>query len=52
MPKSGVVRSGVHEYYKNTYARPVYEKVGFVSLNDDYLEDGQPHVHMLLEFSE
>ena len=32
-----------------TYARPLYEKVGFVSLEDEYLEDGQPHVHMILE---
>ena len=32
-----------------TYARPLYEKVGFVSMNDEYLEDGQPHVHMMLD---
>lgn len=32
-----------------TYAQPLYEKVGFVSLEDEYLEDGQPHVHMMLE---
>ena len=32
-----------------TYAQPLYEKVGFVSMEDEYLEDGQPHVHMMLE---
>lgn len=32
-----------------TYAQPLYEKVGFVSLGDYYLEDGQPHVHMVRE---
>ena len=31
------------------YAKPLYEKVGFVSMNDEYLEDGQPHVHMRME---
>lgn len=35
-----------------TYARPLYEKVGFVSMDDEYLEDGQPHVHMILEFTQ
>ena len=34
-----------------TYAQPLYEKVGFISLQDDYLEDGQPHVHMILELT-
>jgi ElaA protein len=30
-----------------TYARSLYEKVGFVSLEDEYLEDGIPHIHMI-----
>ena len=34
-----------------TYACSLYEKVGFVSLNDEYLEDGLPHVHMIQEFA-
>ena len=34
------------------YARTLYEGVGFVQFGDDYLEDGIPHVHMELVFSE
>ena len=29
------------------YARPFYEKHGFVSTGDEYLEDDIPHVHMI-----
>lgn len=31
------------------YACPVYEKVGFVRTDDEYLEDGIPHVRMTRE---
>jgi ElaA protein len=31
------------------YACPVYEKVGFVRTDDEYLEDGIPHVRMTQE---
>lgn len=33
-----------------TYACPVYEKVGFVRTNYEYMEDGIPHVRMIQEF--
>lgn len=29
------------------YARTLYEKVGFVPTDEEYLEDGIPHVHMI-----
>ena len=31
------------------YACPVYEKVGFVRTDYEYIEDGIPHVRMVLE---
>ena len=33
-----------------TYACPVYEKVGFVRTDYEYMEDGIPHVRMIQEF--
>lgn len=33
-----------------TYACPVYEKVGFVRTDYEYIEDGIPHVRMIQEF--
>lgn len=32
-----------------TYARKLYEKKGFVQVSDEFLEDGIPHVQMLLD---
>lgn len=32
-----------------TYAIPVYEKAGFIKASDEYLEDGIPHVRMILK---
>ena len=32
-----------------TYACPVYEKVGFVRTDYEYIEDGIPHVRMIQE---
>ncbi len=32
-----------------TYARGMYEKLGFVQTSDEFLEDGIPHVKMTLE---
>ena len=34
-----------------TYACPVYEKVGFVRTDYEYIEDGIPHVRMIQEFA-
>lgn len=34
-----------------TYARKLYEGVGFVQSSDEYIEDGIPHIHMILEDS-
>lgn len=31
------------------YARGLYEKVGFVQISDEFLEDGIPHIKMLLK---
>ena len=31
------------------YARKLYEGVGFVQSSEEYLEDGIPHIHMILE---
>lgn len=33
-----------------TYARGLYEKVGFTQSSEEYLEDGIPHIHMTQEF--
>lgn len=33
-----------------TYACPVYEKVGFLRTDYEYMEDGIPHVRMIQEF--
>lgn len=33
-----------------TYACPVYEKVGFVRTDYEYIEDGIHHIHMTQEF--
>ena len=33
------------------YARSMYEKQGFVQISEEYLEDGIPHVKMLLDSS-
>ncbi len=32
-----------------TYARALYEKLGFVQVGDEFLEDGIPHIPMLWE---
>ncbi|MBQ3210227.1 MAG: GNAT family N-acetyltransferase [Oscillospiraceae bacterium] len=32
-----------------TYAAPMYEKLGFEKFSQEYLEDGIPHVSMILE---
>ena len=32
-----------------TYAVPMYEKLGFVKCSEEYLEDGIPHVSMILQ---
>lgn len=34
-----------------TYARRLYEGVGFAATSEEYLEDGIPHVHMQLDTS-
>lgn len=31
------------------YARSLYEKAGFKQISDEYIEDGIPHIHMMLE---
>lgn len=31
------------------YARTLYEKAGFKQISDEYIEDGIPHIHMMLE---
>lgn len=31
------------------YARGLYEKVGFVQISDEFLEDGIPHIKMILK---
>ena len=31
------------------YARGLYEKLGFVQVSDEFLEDGIPHINMRLE---
>lgn len=31
-----------------TYARSLYEKLGFVQTSEEFLEDGIPHIQMLL----
>ncbi len=33
-----------------TYARGLYEKLGFVQTSDEFLEDGIPHIRMTLTF--
>jgi ElaA protein len=33
-----------------TYAKQLYEKKGFKQVSDEFLEDGIPHIQMLLEF--
>ena len=32
-----------------TYARSLYEKLGFVQTSEEFLDDGIPHIQMLLE---
>lgn len=32
-----------------TYAAPMYEKLGFVKCSEEYLEDGIPHISMILK---
>ena len=32
-----------------TYARGLYEKLGFKQISEEFLEDGIPHIKMLLE---
>lgn len=34
-----------------TYAKGFYEKVGFKQVSEEYLEDGIPHIKMLLELT-
>ncbi len=33
-----------------TYARGLYEKLGFRQISEEFLEDGIPHIRMLKEF--
>ncbi len=40
------------EIEAQTYAMPFYEKVGFKQSSDGFLEDGIPHVKMLLELKD
>lgn len=35
-----------------TYARSLYEKAGFRQVSAEYLEDGIPHIQMLLDWTE
>ena len=35
-----------------TYARGLYEKFGFRQVSEEFLEDGIPHIQMLLEWDE
>ena len=35
-----------------TYAKGLYEKQGFVQISEEFLEDGIPHVKMLLDCSQ
>ena len=32
-----------------TYARGLYEKAGFVQTSEEFVEDGIPHIRMMLE---
>ena len=32
-----------------TYARGLYEKLGFRQISEEFLEDGIPHIRMLLK---
>ncbi len=34
-----------------TYARALYENLGFVQTSEEFLEDGIPHIQMQLKFS-
>ncbi len=34
-----------------TYVRTMYEKLGFVQVSDEFLEDGIPHIKMTLDMS-
>ncbi len=33
-----------------TYARKLYEKVGFEQISEEFLEDGIPHIKMMMKF--
>ena len=33
-----------------TYARGLYEKAGFRQVSEEFLEDGIPHIQMLLDW--
>ncbi len=35
-----------------TYARGLYEKAGFKQVSDEFLDDGIPHIEMLLELED
>ena len=35
-----------------TYAREFYENVGFIKKGNEFLEDGIPHIPMILTFEE
>ena len=41
---AGLVKIGAQ-----AYAKPFYEGVGFRQISGEYLEDGIPHIYMLLE---
>ncbi len=47
-------RFGAEDVYleAQTYARTLYEKQGFRPVTEEFLEDGIPHVGMLLTFGE
>ncbi len=49
----GVARNTLHAKHisleAQTYAKPLYEKVGFRQVSEPFLEDGIPHIQMRLD---
>lgn len=43
------LKAGTIAVEAQTYAVPMYEKLGFVRCSEEYLEDGIPHVSMICE---
>ena len=59
---SKLLRAGIHAAQEHfgakrivieaqTYAKPFYEKQGFLQTSDEFLEDGIPHIQMTLDMN-